>query len=393
MTFRRLAIGAAAIALALRATCFGAEPYTINVILSLTGPGTFIGNEQLQALSAVERLVNASGGIAGRQLHFEIKDDQSNPQVAVQLVRQILASGRIPAILGPSLAASCNAAAPLLQREGPVLYCLTAGVHPPPGGYVFSTLTSTPDLLAVGIRYFRERGLKRIAYIVTTDAGGQDAERGIVAAAAAAENKSVKIVAGEHFGATDISVSAQLARIKASAPDALIAWVTGTAAGTVLRAIHDAGLTLPTLISSANMTPSFIRQYARLLPKETYAPAMLYYAGNAVVGGPTRRAISTMNYAADVQGVKPDQVFISAWDPAMLVADALKRLGTEVSAAGLRRYFEGLRGWVGVNGPYDFRAVPQRGIGQGAVVVVRWNPEKSQFDPVSILGGAPATRR
>ena len=231
-----------------------------------------------------------------------------------------------------------------------------------------------------------------MAFIVSTDASGQDAEQGIEAAAAAPENKSVVIVDREHFGANDVSVSAQLARIKAANPNVLLAWVTGTAAGTVLRAAHDAGMNIPTVISSANMTPSVVKQYGPLFPKECYAAGMLYYAGNDVTSQATRAAISTMNYAANVIGAQPDQVFISAWDPAALIVDSLKKLWTDVSASKLRDYLVGLRGWVGVNGPYDFRAIPQRGIGQDAVVMVRWNPQKSQFDPVSKLGGTPAKR-
>lgn len=369
-----------------------AEPYNINMILALSGPGTFIGNTQWHAAQALEASVNKSGGIAGRPVKFVAKDDQSNPQVAVQLARELIAA-HVPVILGPTLTASCNAVTPLVARDGPVTYCLTAGAHPPAGGFVFATLTSTPDLIAVAIRYFRDKGLKRIAYIVPTDASGQDAEQGIEAAAAAPENKSLSMVDREHFGAADISVSAQLARIKAAKPDVLIAWVTGTAAGTVLRAAHDAGMNVPTLISSANMTPSVVKQYGELFPKECYAAGMLYYAGNGVTNQATRAAISTLNYAANVIGAQPDQVFISAWDPAALIVDALRKLGPEVQAARLRDYLIGLRGWIGVNGPYDFKGVPQRGIGQSAVVVVRWDPQKSQFDPVSKLGGVPAARR
>jgi branched-chain amino acid transport system substrate-binding protein len=366
-----------------------AEPYNINMILALSGPGTFIGNTQLQAAQALEGSINKTGGIAGRPVKFVAKDDQSNPQIAVQLARELIAQ-HVPVILGPTVTASCNAVTPLVQRDGPVTYCLTAGAHPAPGGFVFSTLTSTPDLIAVAVRYFREKRLKRVAYIVPTDASGQDAEQGIEAAAAAPENKSLTLVDREHFGAADISVSAQLARIKAAKPDVLVAWVTGTAAGTVLRAAHDAGMNVPTLISSANMTPSVVKQYGELFPKECYAAGMLYYAGNDVTSQATRAAISKLNYAANVIGAQPDQVFISAWDPSALIVDALKKVGPDAGPAKLRDYLIGLRGWIGVNGPYDFKEIPQRGVGQRAVVVVRWNREKSQFDPVSKLGGVPS---
>src|SRR5471030_425783 len=83
------------------------EPYDINAVLSLAGSGSFLGKEEQQTLEAVEKLQNARGGIAGRKIHFIVQDDQSSPQVAVQLTNGIIAK-HAPVILGSSLVANCN---------------------------------------------------------------------------------------------------------------------------------------------------------------------------------------------------------------------------------------------------------------------------------------------
>ena len=75
-------------------------------ILSLTGASAFVGQGSAQTLNAFERMVNRTGGIAGRPLHMIIEDDQSSPVVAVQLASQIFAKG-VPAIMGPSFGATC----------------------------------------------------------------------------------------------------------------------------------------------------------------------------------------------------------------------------------------------------------------------------------------------
>lgn len=369
-----------------------ADPFELNVVLSLTGQGTFVGTGQLQAIQVAEGVVNRSGGIAGRPVKFVVKDDQSNPQVALQLTQGLIAD-KVAVIIGPSLTASCNAMASIVQRDGPVVYCLTSGAKPAPGGFVFSTLTSTPDLIAVGVRYLRDRGWKKMAYIVTTDAGGQDAEQGILAAAAAPENKGIEIVEREHFAPADLSVAAQLARIKASDPEVLLAWVTGTAAGTVLRGIHDAGMTLPMLVSSGNMTTAFIKQYGSLLNDQMYVSAMAFYGGTSGVNASTRNAMNVLATSLRAAGLAPDQIAISAWDPTMLVVDALRKVGPDAAPSKIRDYLLASRGWVGVNGSYDFRAIPQRGIGKDAVVMVRWDSAKTDFVPISRLGGAPLRGR
>jgi branched-chain amino acid transport system substrate-binding protein len=381
-------VAVAIVALCLPRAAGAADPYEINVILSMTGTGTFIGQAQWQAIQIAETAVNKAGGINGRPIKFVLKDDQSNPQVDIQLTQALIAA-KVPIVIGPTITASCNAIMPLVAAAGPVMYCLTAGAKPTPGGYVFSTLTSTPDLIAVSMRYFRERGWKKMAYLVTTDASGQDAEQGILAAAALPENKGIEIVAREHFGGGDISISAQLANIKAAKPDALLAWATGTAGGTALRGIHDAGLIVPVLLSPGNMTAPFTKQYGSVLTDDMFLPGMAYYGGSAGVDARTRAAMNLMTASYRAAGAVPDQVAISGWDPTMFVLDALKRVGLDASATKLRDAMITSKGFVGANGAYDFPAYAQRGIGQGAIVMVRWDVARGDFVPVSQLGGLP----
>jgi branched-chain amino acid transport system substrate-binding protein len=59
--------------------------------------------------------------------------------------------------------------------------------------------------------------------------------------------------------------------------------------------------------------------------------------------------------------------------PAMIIVSALRKLGSDATAAQVHDYMENLRGWIGINGAYDFVAVPQRGLGLGFVVITRWN--------------------
>src|SRR5271154_1865661 len=90
------------------ASARAADPYDVNVILPLTGSASFLGKAEHAALQLAEKWVNDNGGIQGRPLHLVIQDDQSSPQLAVQLASQVIA--RHPAVLiGSSLVAMCNA--------------------------------------------------------------------------------------------------------------------------------------------------------------------------------------------------------------------------------------------------------------------------------------------
>src|ERR1039458_2405214 len=90
-----------------------AAPLEINVILSLTGQAAFIGHEEQTALAITEAYVNSHGGIRNRPVHFSIQDDQSSPQVGVQLADALVAK-KVPVFLGPSLSAVCAALMPIV---------------------------------------------------------------------------------------------------------------------------------------------------------------------------------------------------------------------------------------------------------------------------------------
>jgi len=240
-------------ALASASAALAAEPYELPVMIPLTGAAAFLGLGKQLTLQFVEKTVNASGRIQGRPLKFVIRDDESNPQTAVLIASQIIADK--PAILlGSSLVASCRAIAPLMQAVGPVNYCFSPGIHPEAGSYTFTSSVSTVDIINAQLRYFRLKGLTRIAVMTSTDATGQDAENAIRDVFALPENKALQLVASAHFNINDVSVSAQIETITAANPQAFIAWSTGTPIATIFRAVAAAGLQIPMVTTSGNMT-------------------------------------------------------------------------------------------------------------------------------------------
>ena len=97
-----LTLSVALVALFISSAAQAAEPpFVIPSIESMTGAGAFSGKETEETLRRLETGVNRQGGIKGRPIHFEIYDDQSKPQVSVQLLSQIMAGGS-QVVLGPA---------------------------------------------------------------------------------------------------------------------------------------------------------------------------------------------------------------------------------------------------------------------------------------------------
>jgi branched-chain amino acid transport system substrate-binding protein len=361
------------------------EPFEIPAILSLTGPGSFLGKNEQSGLLMIESNVNKSGGIEGRPIKFVIQDDGSDPKTAVQLANALIAK-KVPVILGSSLVAACNAIAPL-AKDGPVTFCFSAGYHPAPNSYNFTYGISTYDLLAVNMRYFRERGLKKIAILTSIDASGQDGERGIDAALALPENKGITVVAREHYSVTDTTVIAQMSRIKASGAQALLAWGTGTPIGTVFHGANDVGLDMPIAVSASNLIYAEMKQYRSFLPKELISAGLPCVALDSIPNGPLHSAVQTYVDSFKASGIRPDVAQAIGWDPALIVVGAFRKLGLKATAPQIKAYLEGLHDFAGANGMYDFRDGSQRGLTAKSGIMVRWDPARDTWVAISKFGG------
>jgi branched-chain amino acid transport system substrate-binding protein len=374
MTLRRLTVGALAalcagtLLLGSVASAADPQPVSIPVILPLTGGGAFIGQTHQKTMQILEDVVNKDGGIKGRPLKFEFLDDQTNPAVAKQLGAQ--EQNQSPIVMGSSLSAMCQAIAPVFET-GPVNWCLSPAIFPPKGSFVFSTSASTKDLLIATVRFFREKGWKKFALLASQDASGQDGVNDTNEALKLPENSGMSLVDTERYNGSDVTATAQLTRIKAAAPQALIIWAPGTPFATGLRAVQDIGLDVPVASTSANMVAKQLEQYSAFMPKELYFPGVTYAAG--IAQNPrVKHQQDVYNAAMKAAGVATDLQSGMTWDAGLMTVDALRKLGPGASGTQIRDYIDGLTNFPGILGIYDFSKVPQRGAGIDDVVMQRW---------------------
>jgi branched-chain amino acid transport system substrate-binding protein len=366
------------------------KSYDIDVVLSLTGGGAFLGREEHDALTVAEPAFNKAGGIHGRPVHFIFHDDQSSPQLAVQLTSQVV--GSHPAlILGSTLVANCNAMQPFV-KNGPVLYCFSPGVHPVAGSWMFTAGVSTDDQAIALVRYFKLRGWTKIALMTSTDATGQDADHAFDKLLKSPDFKDVQLVSHVHFNPTDVSVAAQLQQVKEANPQVFIGWATGSPSATIFRDAQQAGLTIPMGTTGGNMTYDQMNHFAAFLPKELYLPAGEWPIGDDPRGNlsPAVKAKQDQFYGAfKAAGKKPDEGSLLSWDPAALVVDALKTLPDGANAKQLHDYLVAIKDQAGVSGQYDFVKTPQRGLSIDDVIVTRWDKAKDRWTLVSKPTGVP----
>jgi branched-chain amino acid transport system substrate-binding protein len=376
------------IAVVFGATAQTPQPYDVHVIVSLTGGAAFLGQAHRDTFETLAAMVNGSGGIKGRPVHFIYHDDQTNPQVAVQLTNEVLALHPV-AILGPSLVGMCAAMAPLL-KNGPVDYCLSPALLNTEK-FTFSAGSSPNDDTWANLRYYRAKGWTKIATISSTDASGQGFDRSLPPILALPENKDVSVVDRETFNPSDLSVAAQIAHLKTSGAQAILIGATGAAVATVLRGLYDAGIDKPAAVIAGNEIFALMHQWKDFLPKNLVLESSAFpeHQGRWKLDPRVEAAQHAMYSELAKHGLKADNGVATSWDAGLIVLDALKSLGPDATPDQVRSYILNLTDFPGVDGVYNFKAHPDRGLGVESAIIVRYDVKSNAWIWLTQPGGAP----
>lgn len=360
-------------------------PLEIPIIIPMTGPAAFLGKELADGARVAETDINRTGGVRGRPVKFVVEDDQTNPATALQLTNAVVAKN-VPVFFGSTLTALCNAQIPVI-KNGPTMYCYSPSVHPAPGSYLFSAMFSTDDILTVEMRYLKARGFHKIAILNGTDATGIDADRSLAEIIKLPEFRDMTYVAQEHFNFSELTVTAQLARIKNSGAQGIMSYVTGPALATILRGMTDSGLDLPIMSSPGNMSFSQMESYKSIVPKELYFAGPGLFAPDRISDPKVRQHVTDVLNQFRAAGIRPDNLHAIAWDVAELTIGVLRKIGPNATADQIRAGLANVTDFYGGLGHYDFKAIPQRGLQQKDLVIVRWDPRKADFIGASKAGG------
>jgi branched-chain amino acid transport system substrate-binding protein len=383
----RIGVVTAVVLFAGRALAQAPAPIEMYAILPLTGNVAFLGQALEKSMQAIETSTNAGGGIAHRPIKFVFLDDGSSAVNALQLANGIPKTATFFFDAGPL--AACRATAAIVKDNGPVEFCLTPVMQPARGSYIYTTSASLFDTFDASMRYMQAQGWNRVAVLDTTDATGQVIDGIIDDLMHQPRNATMKVVAMEHFGLSDLSAAGQISRILAAKPQAIILGSAGNATGTALRGLNDIGNTLPVISVDGNMTIAQMEAYKSFLPPTLLFGAPRWAGAEAVRPGPIKAALNAYYASLKAAGVRGDIGTSFGYDMPLLVVDVLRKLGPDASATRIRDYIDNSHDFAGINGFYDFRAAPGRGLTINDVIVVRWDSARDNWVAVSGPAGTP----
>jgi branched-chain amino acid transport system substrate-binding protein len=142
-------------------------PLKVGFVGSLTGRYSDLGVAGRNGATLAVEHINEAGGIQGRLVELIVKDDKNDPDVAVQVDKELINEG-VAAIIGHMTSSMSKAAVPLINEKQIVMVSPTTTTNDLTGLDDYFFRTSTPDLEQSRqlIRYtFNEQKLRTLAVV------------------------------------------------------------------------------------------------------------------------------------------------------------------------------------------------------------------------------------
>lgn len=197
---------------------------TIKVGLQapMTGDNAQYGQDMKNGVELAFQKINSDGGINGKKLKLIVGDDKATPSEAVAVVNKMIMNDGVKAIIG-GYNSSPTLAAQDVSGPAKVLH-LNMGASPDlsktGNNYLFRVILTGSVYVPAVMKYMsEEKKVKKIAALF------ENTDYGITmydAAKVSAKELGVEFAATEKYNPGDKNFSAQLSKIKALNPDAVM---------------------------------------------------------------------------------------------------------------------------------------------------------------------------
>jgi branched-chain amino acid transport system substrate-binding protein len=352
----------------------GAEPIKLGAFFDLTGVSSAIGTPTKLVAEMVTKKINDEGGISGRPLQLVIADDEADPTKAAIIAKKFIESDKVSAIIGPTRTDTGMAAKPIIEQMK-IPTVMTVGgdaiVVVPTWKYTFKSPQRTATAVQKVYGYMKKKGIQKVAIITAADGFGRDGKNALEKLA---PEFGVKIIAAESFQATDNDMTAQLIKIKAASPEAIVCWTIGKAGAIVAKNVKQLAIQPPLFQCHGLPDPIYVQLAGEASEGNIMPSTKLMVAGQLPDSDPQKKVITEfMRLYKDV--FHYDRQFPInthsgyAWDAIYIVANAMKKVGTD--SEKLREAIENTKGYVGVSGTYNITPEDHNGLGTDSMVMVQ----------------------
>lgn len=330
----------------------------IGVAAALSGGAGQYGNAIRNGFQLAADEVNAKGGVNGNTIKLVIEDEQGKKEEAINVFKKLIFQDKVLMVFGPTLSNSAQAADPIAQgAKTPVFGTSnTADGITSIGDYVFRNSVTEADVLPETIKVAaRHANIKKVAVLygnddVFTKSGYDNFKKAL-------EDLKIPVTTTETFAKGDVDFKAQLTKIKASNPDAIVLSALIAEGGPIMVAARQLGINVP-FIGGNGMNSVRIFDLAKEKSDGLW------------VGSPWSIENQTAENTRFISAYKakynaaPDQFAAQAYDAFYIVTQALGKVSLtgklEADRKALHDALPAVK-WNGATGSFSFRQAAGKG--------------------------------
>ena len=240
-----------------------ADPVKVGVIFPQSGGAGRQGQMVAQSIQAMATMINAEGGVLGRPIQIEVRDDESTPAVGVAKANELAAAGVAVVIEGWNSPVTL-AEQPILARAGVLDITaiskadgILASASNPLAIRLNSSNAQDADIIASYLAHLNKA--LRIGFVTENDAYGNGAQQGLEAGMKKA-GLSYTLAATEKFPFAQTDFRVEVTSLKDAKPDAVISINANQGAGlpAFLQQYAQAEVGAPIICSVGTVSPSVI---------------------------------------------------------------------------------------------------------------------------------------
>jgi len=359
-----------------QAQAAGKQPIKIGAFFALSGPAAPIGTPtKLVAEMAVDQ-INKQGGISGHPLELVIGDTESDPAKAATIAKKFIFADKVAAIIGPTSTGEGMQVKKIVEEAG-IPIVMTVGGDPPimketgPFTFIFKSPQRSSTAVARLFTYLKEKKLTKLGLLYASDPFGKD---GAVWLEKLAPEYGITFVAKESFGPKDTDMTAQLTKIKNANPQGIICWTIGPAGAIIAKNKAQLGIKVPLFQCHGQPGPEYIKLAGKASEGDLMPATKLMAANQLPDSDPQKKVIQNFIKLYNDEYHYDKQFPINthsgyAWDAITIVANAMKKVGTDPKA--LRTAIENTKDYIGVSGIYTLSPTDHNGLGPDSMVIIQ----------------------
>jgi branched-chain amino acid transport system substrate-binding protein len=355
------------------------EPYRIGAFFSSTGPVSSLGVPEANTATMLVDQINAAGGVLGPDgmlhlLELKMYDDQSDPTVAVEVVKKLIEEDQVPVIVGGTGSPqSIGVIETVTAAEVPFISVASSSaiVNKPDGTqqtWVFKTPQQNLPVAQVQLDWMTAHGFTKVASLGVNNAFGADS---MAALRTVTADAGIEIVYEGTFEPGTTDFSAQLTSIAGTDAEALVVHATPGEGAPLTVQFRDLGLVIPIIHNHGIGNRAFIDTAGAAAEGVLFPIGKLLVAEQLPDSDPQKATL--LQYAADYNaafGSAPSTFGGHAWDGLMMVKAAFEAVGAD--SAAIRDYLEtSITNFTGISGVFNISAADHTGIGKESLVLVQ----------------------